>query len=148
MQKDKASLLIKTREYLSTLKEKVKELSERNQKLEAQLSAAPAAVAKEVAAEEGRGSSIQGLEIVVVDVPVSTSEERTVDLRVSLTAECPMVDLIIPILEFLKQVNDVSLVSIEANTSSSSNHVNFRLRIQVCAITYVILDVKPFSQQI
>ncbi|XP_044471228.1 putative transcription factor bHLH041 isoform X2 [Mangifera indica] len=128
--KDKASLLIKTREYLSTLKEKVKELSERNQKLEAQLSAAPAAVAKEVAAEEGRGSSIQGLEIVVVDVPVSTSEERTVDLRVSLTAECPMVDLIIRILEFLKQVNDVSLVSIEANNSSSSNHVNFRLRIQ------------------
>ncbi|XP_031275472.1 putative transcription factor bHLH041 isoform X1 [Pistacia vera] len=134
--KDKASLLIKTREYLSTLKDKVAELRERNQKLEAQIfpAPAPAAVAKEVGAEEARGSPNQRPQILVIPVPESTSEERIVDLRVSVTAECSMVDLIIRILELLKRVNDVSLVSMEASTrtaeSSSSNHVIFRLRIQ------------------
>ncbi|KAL9443795.1 hypothetical protein AB3S75_017052 [Citrus x aurantiifolia] len=128
--KDKASLLINTREYLSSLKAQVDELSRRNQILEAQVlpKAREAAAAASVNAEER-------VQVRVSPVAESTSEWRMVDIRVIVRGECPALDLVIRILEFLKGDDNLSLISVEANTqiaadSTSFNHVILRLRIQ------------------
>jgi hypothetical protein len=129
--KDKASLLTTTREYLSSLKAQVEELNKRNQLLEAR-----SLPAKEAKYEEETSSSNGRLNVRISQVSESTSEENIVDLRVTIRGECPMVDMLIRILEFLKQVEIVSLQSMETNTrtieSNSMNHIILRLRIEVC----------------
>ncbi|KAG6662015.1 putative transcription factor bHLH041 [Carya illinoinensis] len=128
--KDKASLLTSTREYLSSLKAQVAEVTRRNQLLEAQ----QLLPAKE-ANEEETGSSNERLMVRISAVSESSSpdRERTVELRVTVRGECPMEDMAIHILEFLKQVQHVSLVSMETNIqmteSTSSTRITMRLRI-------------------
>ncbi|XP_021668468.2 putative transcription factor bHLH041 isoform X2 [Hevea brasiliensis] len=131
--KDKASVLTRTREYLTSLKAQVEELSKRNQQLEAQvLQQLPA---KEVAQEESETSSTERVELRLAHVSESTSEEqRIIDLQVVLRGECPIQDMVIRILEFLNQVNNVNVMSVEANTrtteSRSMNRVILRLKIE------------------
>ncbi|KAJ9183811.1 hypothetical protein P3X46_007618 [Hevea brasiliensis] len=129
--KDKASVLTRTREYLTSLNAQVEELRKRNQKLEAQVQQLPT---KEVA-EEGSESSNERIELRVAHVSESTSEEqRIIDLQVVLRGECPIQEILIRILEFLNQVNNVNVMSIEANTrtteSRSMNRVVLRLKIE------------------
>ncbi|KAH8505230.1 hypothetical protein H0E87_012468 [Populus deltoides] len=125
--KDKASILTRTREYLTSLKAQVEELSRKNQKLEAQLSKA--------AVSQVSDSSYQRLDVRVTHVSESTSEQRIIDLVVNLRGESPILDTVITrILEFLRQVTDMSLISIEASThtaeSTSFNQVVLRLNIE------------------
>ncbi|KAK3210470.1 hypothetical protein Dsin_015176 [Dipteronia sinensis] len=137
--KDKGSLLVSTRDHLSSLKAQIAELTERNKKLEAQLlPSASASASREAAAAAAAVEAVsvnQRVDIRVTPVPESTSEDRIIDLGLTVTAEsASMLDLAIRILEFLKQVqNNVSLISMEANTriseSASFNHLTFRLRI-------------------
>ncbi|XP_041002914.1 putative transcription factor bHLH041 [Juglans microcarpa x Juglans regia] len=129
--KDKASLLTTTREYLSSLKAQVAELTRRNQLSEAQQLLS----AKEVNEEE-TSSSNERLMVRISAVSGSSSpdQERIVELRVTVRGECPMEDMTIRILEFLKQVQNVSLVSMETNIiqmteSTSSTRITMRLRI-------------------
>ncbi|KAG9156259.1 hypothetical protein Leryth_009141 [Lithospermum erythrorhizon] len=138
--KDKASVLASTTEYLSTLKSQVAELAQRNQILETQL-----LVPREKATEQEGGSSTASSSsrerVVVLIVPVdqSTSEEgRVVDLQVAVLRgqSFSMLDLAICVLEYLKLVNNVSVMSIQANTralhdeSSSMINISIRLRIE------------------
>lgn len=131
VQKDKASVLTTTREYLTSLQAQIAELTKRNQKLEAQ-------VRKEGSHEEAiaGGSSNERLDVRVSHVSESTSEEsQLIDLQVSLRTQSSAEDILSRILEFLKQVNTVSLLSMEANThiteSSSTTRLNLRLRVEV-----------------
>ncbi|XP_048228423.1 putative transcription factor bHLH041 isoform X2 [Ricinus communis] len=135
--KDKASVLTRTREYLTLLKTQVAELSQRNQQLEAEL--LPAAIeahAGEVIAENQQSGSWEGrVEVRITNVSESTSEdERIINLLIVLRGECPVSDFVIRILEFLKQVNNANLMSVDANTSRgasrSLNRVILRLRIE------------------
>ena len=116
---------------MSSLKAQVEELNKRNQLLEAR-----SLPAKEAKYEEETSSSNGRLNVRISQVSESTSEENIVDLRVTIRGECPMVDMLIRILEFLKQVEIVSLQSMETNTrtieSNSMNHIILRLRIEVC----------------
>ena len=141
-QKDKASVLTSTREYLSSLKDQVAELSKRNHVLEAQLLPKMSAAIEETSSGV---SSVERVEVQIRDVGASTSassssssSSRIVDLQVILRAEVSMVDLVVRLLEFLKIDQNVSLMSVEANTrmaepTSVSNVVLMRLRIEVCA---------------
>lgn len=123
-------MLITTREYLTTLKEQVAELTERNKRLEANL--LPSSSSAEAS---GGLTANQRLNITIRPVPESTSEDRIIDLGVSVTTEAPMLDIITRILNFLNQPLNahVTLISMEANTrllhSDSFNRFNFRLRI-------------------
>lgn len=118
------------------MKAQNEELTRRNQHLEAQLLAA----AKEADHdEEETSSSSERLVVRISHVPESSlPEERTVNLQVTIRGECPMVDMVIRILEFLKQVENVNLISMETTTrrilesSPSTNRITFRLRIEVC----------------
>ncbi|XP_043807650.1 putative transcription factor bHLH041 isoform X3 [Manihot esculenta] len=130
--KDKASVLTRTRDYLTSLKAQIDELSKRNQQLEAQIKQLPE---KEVAQDAFQSSSNERVEVQVTNISESTSEEqRIIDLRVVLRGEYPIQDMVIRILEFLNQVNNVNAMSLEANTrtteSRSLNLVALRLKIE------------------
>ncbi|KAJ6331053.1 hypothetical protein OIU76_009616 [Salix suchowensis] len=125
--KDKASILTRTREYLTSLKAQVEELSRKNQKLEAQLSKAAGA--------QVRDSPYEKLDVRVTHISESTSEQRIADLEVNVRGESPILDMVITrILEFLRQVTDVRLMSIQATThtaeANSFNRVVLRISIE------------------
>ncbi|KAK8660633.1 hypothetical protein V6N13_051555 [Hibiscus sabdariffa] len=126
--RDKASVLTTAREYLASLKAQIMELSRQNQLLEAQL------LPSKGAAVEVNGSSNERVNVRVEPVSESTSEQRLVDLKVSVGGERTIVDILISLLEFLKLDRNVNLMSIEANTNVSEfgliNLVNLRLRIE------------------
>ncbi|KAG4136535.1 hypothetical protein ERO13_D07G011700v2 [Gossypium hirsutum] len=128
--RDKASVLTTAREYLVSLKAQIMELNRQKQLLEA-----PILPSKEgAAAIEVNDPSNERVNVRVIPVPESTSEERLADLRVTIRGERPIVDILIHLLEFLKLDRKVSLMSIEANTGVSEfgsvNLVSLRLRIQ------------------
>ncbi|KAB2618351.1 transcription factor bHLH041 [Pyrus ussuriensis x Pyrus communis] len=134
--KDKASVLTSAREYLTSLKAQVAELSKRNQQLEARLLPLTSLGANEAAA--AAGSSNERVSLTVSRVSTESSpdqDEQIIDLQVILRSqESCTEDMVIRILEFLKRVENVSLMSMEANTwisesNSNINRVILRLRV-------------------
>nr|AVL95375.1 transcription factor bHLH1 [Diospyros kaki] len=127
--KDKASVLASTTQYLTSLKAQVADLSRRNRVLEAQI-----LPRGEASGEASRLPTTERLDVRVTSVAESTSEARIVDLQVIVRGDCNMLDLVIRMLEFFKQLRNVSLMSTEADTqveeSSSINRVVFRLNIE------------------
>ena len=108
IQKDNASLLSETAEYLRSMRSQLGELETRNAILEMQLSSAP---------REELGSSSQRVSVEMM-APSSTSRARLLDLRISLRSrECSLSDLVARVLGLLKQQGrKVSLVSLKSNT--------------------------------
>ncbi|XP_037493004.1 putative transcription factor bHLH041 [Jatropha curcas] len=129
--KDKASVLNRTSEYLTSLKVQVAELIQRNQKLEAQV-----LVPVREGTEEVSESSNERVEVRVARVSETTSEEeRTIDLQIFVRGDSAnLSNIVIRILEFLKQHRNVNLMSVEATArtteSRSLNRVILRLRIE------------------
>ncbi|KAI8022955.1 putative transcription factor bHLH041 [Camellia lanceoleosa] len=128
--KDKASLLTSTTALLTSLKDQVAELTRRNQLLEAQL-----LPRKESSEEVTVLSSNERVRVEVTHVAELTLEEaQIIDLEVIVRGECNVLDLVMRTLEFLKQVNNVNLMSVEADTrlveSTSLNRVTLRLKIE------------------
>ncbi|KAL2327212.1 hypothetical protein Fmac_020639 [Flemingia macrophylla] len=129
--KDKASILIAAKDTLSSLMAEVDKLSKRNQGLTSLLPA------KESSAEETKLSlsSNERVNVGVSHVPESSSsEERMVDLQVNVRGQISQIDLLIPLLEFLKRAHHVILVTMNANThiaegNNDLHQLNFRLRI-------------------
>ncbi|KAE8666878.1 Alpha/beta-Hydrolases superfamily protein [Hibiscus syriacus] len=135
---DKVSVLTRSREYLTSLKAQIAELSRQNQLLQARL--LPAATEASGLSNETSSvlripvsESSERLNVRLIPVPESTSEQRMVDLRIGIRGEWTVENFLMRLLEFLKDTN-VSLTSIEANTQISElgsvNHVNLRLRIE------------------
>jgi hypothetical protein len=93
--------------------------------------------------DQETSSSSERLMVRISQAPESTSEERAVNLQVIIRGECHMVDMVIRILEFLKQVENVSLKSMETTTrileSTSINRITMRFRIEVCKFRYNFL---------
>ncbi|GFS43854.1 basic helix-loop-helix (bHLH) DNA-binding family protein [Actinidia rufa] len=126
--KDKASVLTGTTEYLASLKAQVAELTRRNRILEAQL------LPKKEANEGASEPSNDRIHVQVTPVDESTSESRIIDLQVIVRAECDLLDLVIRLMEFLKDAQNVSVTSMEADTrmveSNSINRMTLRLTIE------------------
>ncbi|KAL5572465.1 hypothetical protein UlMin_022062 [Ulmus minor] len=130
--KDKASVLTTTKDYLTSLKSQVAELSRRNQQLEAKVLAGKEADSEE-ASELPSGERV-GVAITHVTAESTSEEAQVIDLRVILRSAVSAEDLVLRILEFLKQLNNVSLVSLEANNhqiqATSINRLTLRLRVE------------------
>ena len=116
----------------------IEKLNIRNQQLTTLLSY------KEVSVQETNvSSSNERLDVGVSHVPESSSsEERMVDLQVIVRGESSQADIVIRLLELLKRVQNVSLVSMVANThvteGTAINQINFRLRIvEVCTLKII-----------
>ncbi|KAJ8766910.1 hypothetical protein K2173_011728 [Erythroxylum novogranatense] len=118
--KDKASVLIRTRDCLTSLKDQVEELSRRNQQLEAQLS-----LAKEAAGEVSGAPSTERFDVQLLQVSESTSSEQVVHLQVTVRGEHSLLNMVSRLLDFLKQVENMNVVSVQASTHlMDSNHFN------------------------
>ncbi|XP_056166534.1 putative transcription factor bHLH041 [Syzygium oleosum] len=131
--KDKASLLATTREYLGSLKEQVEDLRRKNAILEAQL-LPPTEPTGGGGEPSGPPSDRSRVDVRTRTVSESTSQDRTVDLQVTVRGDCSALNLVIRILEFLRQVRNVSLMSMESDTqvheSNIVNRVNLRLNVE------------------
>lgn len=142
MQKDKGSVLTTTREYMSSLKAQVAELSRRNQQLEAQLLQS----CKEEEKEEAILFPQKEIRfrVGISQVQESTSEGQIIDLNIATRGEfSSLTNIVIGVLEFLKQLNNVRVVSMEGNTqltpsSSSINHLTLRLIIEVIRYCFIL----------
>lgn len=116
----------------------IEKLSKRNQELTSLLQT------KESSTKETKGSlsSNERLHVRVLQVPeTSSSEEAMVDLQVNVRGQISQVDMLMRLLEFFKQVHNVSFISMDANTQTeggnSIHQITFRLRVsQVCTFTF------------
>ncbi|KAK8602330.1 hypothetical protein V6N13_058028 [Hibiscus sabdariffa] len=136
--KDKASVLTRSAKYLISLKAQISELSRQNQLLQAQLlpAATEASGSSNLRLNVQRtvSESNKRLNVRLIPVLESTSEQQVVDLRIGIRGKQPLENILMRLLEFLKLDTNVSLMSMEANTQISElgsvNHVNLRLRIE------------------
>lgn len=116
----------------------IEKLSKRNQEVTSLLPS------KESSTKETKGSlsSNERLNVRIIQVPeTSSSEEAMVDLQVNVRGQISQVDMLMRLLEFLKQVHNVSFISMDANTQTeegnSIHQITFRLRVsQVCTFTF------------
>ncbi|XP_022026776.2 putative transcription factor bHLH041 isoform X2 [Helianthus annuus] len=128
--KDKASVLSNIKEYIGSLKSQVEELKKRNKILEAEQPG------NDMPKQDSSGFSGERLIIRITDVEESTSESQVVDVEVNVRGALILGDLVVRILEFMKQVENVTVMSIDARTQLSettqtiANRVVLRLRIQ------------------
>lgn len=130
--KDKASVLSSTREHITSLKGEIAELMKKNQELEAQL--LHGKESKGDHEDDIEGNVSERVNVRVVNASESTSQDRVMELRVIVRGECGIDEVVISLLEFLKQLNNVSLISMEARTlvaeQTSFAHANFTLKIE------------------
>ena len=123
-------MLINTRDYLKTLKDQVSELEKRNRMLELQL------LPDDHEIKEGGGDSNERIEIEITRPPESSSQVQRITLRITVRVECYMTDLLLRVLECLKERGGVNLLSVNANTFSPQTGVNARLnlslQVEVC----------------
>lgn len=137
-QKDKASVLSRTTEYLSSLRSQLGELTRRNVALQTQILTAE---------REGGGDQELGVATsthhhqrvtINVEIAPSISEARFLDLRMSLRSEkCSLTDFVARVLGFLKRMGNVSLLSVQSNTrfveeSTAVHTLILRLKAEVC----------------
>ncbi|KAL5701659.1 hypothetical protein ACHQM5_026974 [Ranunculus cassubicifolius] len=127
--KDKASVLLNTLDYLTTLKTEVSELTQNNELLEARATSAT----KDVL---GFASNEKFDICIVHSSSVSLlSEEQDINMQVTVRGDCNIVDLILDILEYLKLVKEANLVSMDADTELLEpipiNRIIFRMEIKV-----------------
>jgi len=129
---------------MRSLMDEIEKINLRNQQLMAVLSAKETTVSatstEENKAKPSSSSSNERLNVLVSVVLESSSlsEERMVDVQVTLRGESSRVDVLIRLLEFLERVQNVNLVSMYANNhiigGTTINQLTFRLRIiEVCS---------------
>lgn len=140
-QKDKASILITAKEKLSSLMAETDKLSKRNKELTMPVNKESTTRDEEITNNKASFlilSNNERFNVRVLHVPESSSSEAPmVDLQVNVMRgqNISQVDILIRLLEFLKQVHHVSLISMEATQGNDALHhqITFRLRItQVC----------------
>ncbi|KAI3805689.1 hypothetical protein L1987_28279 [Smallanthus sonchifolius] len=129
--KDKASVLLNIKEYIGSLKSQVEELNKRNKILEANEHSGQEILHQDSNVHSGD----QRLVIGITDVEESTSESRVVDMEVNVRGDSVLADLVVRVLQFMKQVENVTGMSIDARTrmletQTTTNRVVLRLRIQ------------------
>ncbi|KAE9608136.1 putative transcription factor bHLH family [Lupinus albus] len=124
--KDKASILTSAKETLKSLMAEIEKLSKRNQELVSLLATKECNIEK----TKTSFSSNEKWNVQVSYVPQSSSsQERMVDLQVNLRGQVSQVDILIRLLEFLKQVQNVSFISMGATQGNDLHQLTFRLRI-------------------
>nr|XP_043630769.1 putative transcription factor bHLH041 [Erigeron canadensis] len=133
--KDKAAVLSNSREYITSLKSQVDELSKKNKILEMSKKEAVLLLNQDCTGSAGERQNV----ITIRDVGESTSESRVVDLEVvNARGNLKLVDLMAGVLELVKRVENATVISLNADTQTSStldqqpsaNRLVLRLLIQ------------------
>ncbi|KAD6452960.1 hypothetical protein E3N88_07665 [Mikania micrantha] len=126
--KDKASVLSNIKEYIVSLQSQVEELKTRNKILEAERS-------RKQILNQDFGDEMRII-VRITDFEDSTSDSREVNIEVNVRGNSKLMDLMVKMLEFMNQDENLSVMSIDAGTRMSNteayitNVVVLRLRIQ------------------
>ncbi|XP_078177376.1 putative transcription factor bHLH041 isoform X2 [Carex rostrata] len=131
--KDKASVLSKTKDYVSTLKAQLMELEEKNKRLEMQISQAKET--EEKITQDQVSESSERIQIEITRASESTSESQRINLRIVARKECDLTDLILRVLGCLKEIGAFKLVSVNAS-SDTPRFAQADLILQVTAEDY------------
>ncbi|CAM0881449.1 unnamed protein product [Alopecurus aequalis] len=103
--KDKTTVLTKAAGYLKTLEAQVSELEEKNSKLEKHIPAC----------EEAQQPRRQRAK---VQISKAAASDEVVNLTVMVMVECDVVELVLRILECLRWMEQISVLSVDADTYS------------------------------
>lgn len=122
-QKDKASVLTSTRNYLNTLKAQIYELQEKNQKLETQLLSMDEAL-------ETTGSSGR-VKVQINKGSDLTTELQHISVGLTVKVECDITALVLRVLGSLKTMGLTSLLSVDAYAYSSQMNLFARVDIKL-----------------
>lgn len=106
--KDKTTVLTKAAGYLKTLEAQVSELEEKNSKLEKHIPAC----------EEDGATQQPRRQRAKVQISKAASSDEVVNLTVMVMVECDVVELVLRILECLRWMEQVSVLSVDADTYS------------------------------
>ncbi|KAL8160872.1 hypothetical protein V2J09_012361 [Rumex salicifolius] len=127
-QKDKATVLRITKEYMRSLRDQISELNRKNQLLESQLSLQGANVDKDdvdtISSDTSLPNINERVHIQLTPLTESSSvEERRMDLQVSVRGDGTLIiDLVMRLLDFLKGVREVRLGSMDSRTITVPSH--------------------------
>ncbi|RLM92783.1 hypothetical protein C2845_PM08G16820 [Panicum miliaceum] len=119
--KDKTTVLINAASFLKTLEAQVSELEEKNTKLERY-------VPREGA---GAGAAAAAHRRAKVCISRAGPDERQVSLMVMVMVECDIVDLVLHVLECLRWMSGVSVLSVDADTYSPQALLKARANIKL-----------------
>ncbi|XP_078167915.1 uncharacterized protein LOC144562596 [Carex rostrata] len=109
--KDKTSVLIKASSYLKTLESQISELKEKTHKLESYLP-------NTEGGKDARIGPDERAQIQILRTSCAEPHVHQINLRINVVQECDVVELVLHILECLKLMKNVSLVSVDAYTFS------------------------------
>jgi hypothetical protein len=131
VQKDKATILANTTEYMNKLIAEVSDLEEKNRRLEAQLGLGVPGRTRQTASGDSSDAMVQV--DVTTGASTSTSDQpRDVDIGVIVQAECDLSELVVALLSRIKEMGRVTVVTVDAEQRSSAHaRVSITLRTTV-----------------
>ncbi|XP_072994193.1 putative transcription factor bHLH041 isoform X1 [Typha latifolia] len=121
--KDKTSVLINAKNYLSTLEAQIYELQEKNRKLEKLLH--PSNQIKDANGTSG------GIQLQILKASAPSPELQHINVRITVRVECDIIELILHILECLQRITALNLLSVEAQTYSPQMNLFARASIKI-----------------
>jgi hypothetical protein len=129
LQKDKTTVLMNAASYLKKLESEVSELEERNGKLVRHV---PGSGAASRAAAHRRRAKVQ---------ISSAADQVTKNLTVMVMVECDIVDLMLHILERLRWMPGLSVLSVDADTYSPQVLLKAiaSIKLQITVISNLVL---------
>uniref|UniRef100_A0ACD5X8V5 Uncharacterized protein n=1 Tax=Avena sativa TaxID=4498 RepID=A0ACD5X8V5_AVESA len=107
--KDKTTVLTKAAGYLKTLEAQVSSLEEKNSKLEKHIPACE---------EDGAAGAMPRRQRAKIHISKASTDDEVVDLTVMVMVECDVVELVLRILECLRWMEQISVLSVDADTYS------------------------------
>uniref|UniRef100_A0ACD5WD02 Uncharacterized protein n=1 Tax=Avena sativa TaxID=4498 RepID=A0ACD5WD02_AVESA len=107
--KDKTTVLTKAAGYLKTLEAQVSALEEKNIKLEKHIPACE---------EDGATGAMPRRQRAKIQISKASADEEVVELTVMVMVECDVVELVLRILECLRWMEQISVLSVDADTYS------------------------------
>jgi hypothetical protein len=129
VQKDKATILANTTEYMNKLIAEVSGLEEKNRRLEAQLGLGVPGRTRQTASGDSSDAMVQ------VDVSTGASTSTTSDqpqdvgIGVAVRAECDLSELVVAMLARIKEMGRFTVVTVDAEQQSSA-HARIRITLR------------------
>uniref|UniRef100_A0A0D9V277 BHLH domain-containing protein n=1 Tax=Leersia perrieri TaxID=77586 RepID=A0A0D9V277_9ORYZ len=113
--KDKTTVLINAAKYLKSLETEITELEGKNGKLERHIEGGAA----DAAMIRARRAAHQRAKVQISKASAAAAEQQqVVNLTVMVMVECDVVELVLHILECLRWMEDISVLSVDADTYS------------------------------
>jgi len=113
-QKDKASILIRARDYVNTLKSRLSELEERNRRLVELM---------QRQCDDGGDRDDVSYEKIEVDINRAAAADETsheFHLKIVVRSGCNAMDAVVAILECLKELGDVRLAAVDTGRRATT----------------------------